>query len=307
MFWQETDLRGSDYGEKENETLHTDILRFLSIIGFCLMAIFALVQAIPVTGMKQGAAIEELDYNPNAQGRELAYLRVENKRLNSELNRLIGYEKIAQSREEELDWTKKEFNRQKALIDRLTEQKITEKEGLIEYKKLLSQREKEIGRLKEAKKQVALTMRKAVTKLSDFKGELMAEEPIQAKTVKQKSLYVAFKSDRVFLGLLRADKISLLINVSAMKPGFSVISNGNSFDFVSGAHKADRDLWEIKENMVPARILNAFKSWTTLSSREKILTVGLTPEISHQIRDKRVTRGRFIINEGGAVAHTFEP
>lgn len=307
MFWQETDLRGSDYGEKENETLHTDILRFLSIIGFCLMAVFALVQGIPVTGMKQEAAIENLDYSAIAQTRELEYLRAENKMLNSELNRLIRYKRIAQSREKELDWTKKELDRQKALIDGLTEQTISEKEDLMEYKRLLSQREKEIGRLKQAKKQVELIMREAVTKLSDFKGELMAAGPPQAETVKQKGLYVAFKSDRVFLDLLRADKISLLINVSGIKAGFRVIDNGNSFDFLSGAHKADCDLWEIKEHMVPEKILDAFKSWTTLSSKEKILTVGLTPEISSQIKDRKVTSGRFLIKEGGVISYTLEP
>ena len=307
MFWQETDIIGSDYGEREHETLHTDILRFLSIIGFCLMAVFALVQAIPVTGMKQEAAIENLDYNATAQGQELDYLKAENNRLNKELDRLIRYERIARSREKELDWTKMELNRQKALIDSLTEQKISEKEGLIEYKRLLSKREKEIGRLKEAKSQVELIMREAVTKISDFKGEPMTAGPAQAKTLKQKGLYAAFKSDHVFLDLLRADKISLLINVSGIKPGFSVIIKGNSVDFVSGAHKADFDLWEIKENMVPAKILDAFKSWTTLSSKEKILTVGLTPEISRQIRDRKVTSGRFIIKEGGIVSYTFEP
>lgn len=307
MFWQETDIMGSDYSEKENETLHTDILRFLSIIGFCLMAVFALVQAIPVTGMKQEAVIENLDYNANAQGRELEYLKAENKRLYKELSRLIRYERIARSREKELDWTKKELDRQKALIDRLTKQKISEEEGLIEYKRLLSKREKEMGQLKEAKNQVELIIGDIVTKISDFKGELMAAGPARAKTVKQKGLYVAFKSDDVFLDLLRADKISLLINVSGMKSGFKVIIRGNIVDFISGAHNADFDPWEIKENMVPAKILDAFKSWTTLSSKEKILTVGLTPEISRQIRDRKVSSGRFIIKEGGVVSYSLEP
>ncbi|MBW2616679.1 MAG: hypothetical protein JRD02_10955, partial [Deltaproteobacteria bacterium] len=49
MFWQETDIKEGDYGGAENDTLQTDIFRFLAIIGFCLMAVFALVQAIPVT------------------------------------------------------------------------------------------------------------------------------------------------------------------------------------------------------------------------------------------------------------------
>ncbi|MBU0733292.1 MAG: hypothetical protein KKG10_03985, partial [Proteobacteria bacterium] len=75
MFWQEADIMGGDHGGGENETLQTDILRFLAIIGFCLMAVFALVQAIPVTGANQNTVIEDLEHDAKAQARELEYLR----------------------------------------------------------------------------------------------------------------------------------------------------------------------------------------------------------------------------------------
>ena len=294
-----------DYGGAENDTLQTDIFRFLAIIGFCLMAVFALVQAIPVTATKTDPVIEDIDRNAKAQARELEYLRSENRRLNKELNRLMQHEGIAQTREKELDSAKKELSRQKELIVSLTDEKITQRNGLIEYKRLLSKREKEIRALKRAKERVELIMREAVKKISDLTKEKMAGS-VQALPAEQKGLYVAFESDQVFLDLLRANRISLFINISGMKPGFRVITKGAKIDFVSERAEMGLDLWELKENLVPAEILEAFKSWTTLSSREKILTVGLTPEISRQIRGRKVSTGRFIIREGGAVSYSPE-
>ena len=306
MFWQETDIMEGDYGGAENDTLQTDIFRFLAIIGFCLMAVFALVQAIPVTATKTDPVIEDIDRNAKAQARELEYLRSENRRLNKELNRLIQHEGITQSREKELDRARKELSRQRELIVSLTDEKITQRNGLIEYKRLLSKREKEIRALKRAKERVELIMREAVKKISDLTKEKVAPGSVQPLPAEQKGLYVAFESDQVFLDLLRADRISLFINISGMKPGFRVITKGNRIDFVSERAEMGLDLWELKENLVPTEILEAFKSWTTLSSREKILTVGLTPGISRQIRGRKVSTGRFIIREGGAVSYSPE-
>jgi len=304
MFWQETDIMEGDYGEGENETLQTDIFRFLAIIGFCLMAVFALVQAIPVTATKTDPVIEDIDRNAKAQAMELAYLRSENGRLNKELNRLMQHEGIAQSREKELDRARKELSRQRELIVSLTDEKITQNKGLIEYKRLLSKREKEIRALKRAKESVELIMREAVKKISDLTMGKMAAGSVEPIPAEKKGLYVAFESDQVFLTLLREERISLFINISGMKPGFRVITKGNRIDFVTERAEMGFDLWELKENLVPAEILEAFTSWTTLSSREKMLTVGLTPGISRQIRGRKVSTGRFIIREGGVVSYS---
>ena len=303
MFWQEADIMDGEDGGNENETLQTDILRFLAIIGFCLMAVFALVQAIPVTA-DTAPVIENMDNAAKAQARELEHLRSENRSLRKSLNQLMGHEGIARSREKELVRAKEELDRQKKAIDRLIETHITQRNDLIDYKRRLSRREKEIEALKEAKNQLDLALQKAVKEIRDLTTQKMASEPGPTPASDQKGLYVAFKSDQVFLDLLRADRISLFINISGMKPGFRVIPKGNRIDFVSERAETGLDLWELKENLVPVQIIEAFRSWTTLSSREKILTVGLTPEISRQIRDRGVSAGRFIIREGGAVSYS---
>jgi len=305
MLWQETDIIDGDYLGGENEILETDVLRFLAIIGFCLMAVFALVQAIPVTA-KTAPVIEDMDHAAKAQARELVHLRSENRSLHKALSQLMAHEEIARSREKELVTAKGELARQKDQIDRLIETNIAQRNDLIEYKRRLSKREKEIAGLREAKNQLDLFLQKAVKEIADLTTQKMAAGPVQTPPSGQKGLYVAFQSDRVFLDLLRADRISLFINISGMKPGFRVVTKGNRIDFVSERAETGLDLWELKENLVPAQIIEAFRAWTTLSSREKILTVGLTPEISRQIRDRGVSAGRFIIREGGAVSYSPE-
>ena len=70
----------------EIESLQTDIMRFVAIIGFCLMAIFALIQSLPMVSSPWRDPVnrEEIDLLRKAlatRQRELEQLRAENKRL----------------------------------------------------------------------------------------------------------------------------------------------------------------------------------------------------------------------------------
>lgn len=304
MFWQGKDLLSNLYDDVGNEFLQTDIQRFMAIMGFCLMAIFALVQAIPVTNPEKDMVIEDLHHNADLQKTELEHLKSENKRLIKETDRLMQYEGIDRSRQKELDKARKELIRQREEIDRLNDEKITHQEDLMELKKLLSKRDKEIRELKIARERVKQIMEKAIEKIEDLvrlekKPDLGYRRPAEGK-----SLYVAFESDSVFLNLLGSGKISLVIKVVGMERGFRVMKKDGGIDFAAGIPVRDLDLWEVKEHMVPFEILEAFRAWTTLSSREKMFIVGLTPEISRQIRGKRVSSGRFIIKEEGSVVYS---
>lgn len=243
MFWQEADLFPGQYGENENESLQTDIQRFLAIIGFCLMAVFALVQAIPVIDPQQATVIRDLRQDTELQEKEFVYPRSEGERRSIASGRTTEYESMAEDRQEEIEQTEHPFGQPKP-----------EGEG--------------------------------------------------KKPAEKKDLYVAFESDRIFLDLLAAGKVHLFIQVIGMKPGFQVIKKERRIEFVPKAPHAVLDLWEVKENMVPLEILDAFKTWTTLSSRRKMLIVGLTPDISGQIRDRNISGGRLIIREAGRVSYS---
>jgi len=65
--------RGSEHGTSETDTLQTDVMRFMAILGFVLMAIFALVQAIPLTPASVRPALDD----PAELAAELERLRSE--------------------------------------------------------------------------------------------------------------------------------------------------------------------------------------------------------------------------------------
>lgn len=302
MFWQEESLLSDQHVDVETEALQTDIQRFVALLGFCLMAVFALVQAIPVTGPEKDTVISDLSHKVDGQNAELEHLQSENKRLKKEIDQLMRY---AGSLKNELHQAGKLLDQQKEDIDKLAAEQIGQQEDLMGYMKLLLKRDEKIRKLKAEKERVEQILERAVATVKDLIPKENGRRVESITPVEERGLYVAFESDRVFLDMLGSGKIRLFINVMGMKKGFQVVKKGGRLDFRAGGPGNGLDLWEVKENMVPFEILEAFNAWTTLSSREKMLIVGLTPEISRQIRDRKVSIGRFIIREGGSV--TYNP
>lgn len=74
--------RGERSGSSDTETLHTDVMRFVAIIGLCLTAVFALVRSLPMSQPqvpdRQQAGAGEAGSKPQdlaEVARELAHLR----------------------------------------------------------------------------------------------------------------------------------------------------------------------------------------------------------------------------------------
>lgn len=306
MFRQQEDFLYGMQGEGDTEALQIDIQRFIAILGFCLMAIFALVQAIPVTSREKETVIDDLSQRVVRQIEELDHLRSENERLKKERNRLARHAGITRSLADELTDLKRKLDLQAAMIERLTREKVDRQKEFAAYKRELETRDRKIRELTAQKVRAEQT-------LEELRKALHAPEPaerersgIPGEAARQKALYVAFESDLVFMDLLDSGKISLFIQVMEVGRGFKVASRGGMIDFRLGASTQGLDLWEVKESMVPARIIEEFKAWTTLASRKKMLIVGLTPEISRQIRERKTQSGSFIIRSGGKVTYSSD-
>ena len=57
----------------DTDALQTDVMRFMSIIGLCLMAVFALVQAIPMQDQpKTGLAVQAARLREDVRMKQLA-------------------------------------------------------------------------------------------------------------------------------------------------------------------------------------------------------------------------------------------
>ncbi len=90
--------RGFATNSQEIEALQTDVMRFVAILGFVLMAIFALVQTLPVGPPDIPPSLED----PESLQREVERLRQQAQQLSGELQVLEGVLAQAQQDEQEL-------------------------------------------------------------------------------------------------------------------------------------------------------------------------------------------------------------
>lgn len=304
MFWNQEDILSDRHVEGEIEALQTDIQRFVAILGFCLMAIFALVQAIPVTSPEKDTVIEDVSHKLDQQNEELDRLATENQQMQEEIDRLMSYADITRAIEKQLDALHDTAKHQKAKIEKLIADKVKQEKDIVAYKSRLDEREKEIRDIlrEKARAERKLADARKVLKAPESEKDRKPKDP--SKTREKQGIYVAFESDEIFMDLLKSGKIHLYIRILNMEKGFRAFQRDGRIDFSTAMPSQELDLWELSETMIPSRILEGFRAWTTLSSHKKMLIVGLTPEISSEIRNKKVKSGRFIIRSGGQVTYS---
>lgn len=310
MFWNQENLLESRAGDAETEALQTDVLRFLAILGFCLMAVFALVQAIPVTSDTRGPLIESLKKRIESQNAEIAQLKKENERLKA----AFASAKAAVREEEKEQDLRKAFGQALARLEEMRERlsglerenlsRETNEENL---RRRLEERSRAIKRVQEEKAELEELLREKAADAAKVSAPKPKPEPQpdtsedRAEPKKEGGLYVAFASDGVFLDLLRAGRIKMFIRIVNADQVFQVSHKGGEFDFSTGSPAGGLDLWELGEDTVPDSLLKAFSDWTTLASKKKMLIVGLPSDISRQIRSRVSEGGRLIIMSGGKV------
>ncbi len=90
--------RPFDANSQEIEALQTDVMRFVAILGFVLMAIFALVQTLPVGPPDFPPSLED----PESLQRDVERLRQQAQQLNGQLQVLEGVLGQAQQAEQKL-------------------------------------------------------------------------------------------------------------------------------------------------------------------------------------------------------------
>jgi len=317
MFSHHEELLTGPGIDSESEALQTDIQRFIAILGFCLMAIFSLVQSIPVTSPKNKAVIEDLGRKLESQNRLLEKLQVENLFLKNEIELFkeaaVRGEGLKESHEQLQEKLAQQFQR----ISILMAEQIKDRENLHKFSQTLEKRDSEIRKIKHEKiiiEQLLTEFAKKAKAAEVIKSEKDRLEKLVEKISASKQaeflakrkkpedgIYVAFASDQAFMDLLSNGKIQLYIMMEHMNEVFRILQRNGVIDFKIQRPSEGLDLWKIGESQVPDSIMNSFREWTTLASREKTLIVGLSPEISRPIRKSSEKSGRFIIESDGKV------
>lgn len=106
----------------DTETLQTDVMRFMSIIGLCLMAIFALVQGIPVQQQgkpapsTQAARLAPIQREIRSQQQQLQELQVDLQALQAEKERTRQVVTVAQQHLEQLAGQTQQANEARARL-----------------------------------------------------------------------------------------------------------------------------------------------------------------------------------------------
>ena len=356
MFWKIEDLMDEDTAASDTEILQTDIQRFVAILGFCLMAIFALVQSISVTSARERTEIEDLDQRMETQQREVERLAQENHRLRNRIDDLTPYVGKSEDISRELIAAQTAIRRQELEIRELLSGKPEQEKGLLKLKLALGERDAKIRRLVQEKVETENRLAEIQARLQNdrrlaaeierlkkllarstatgreldktrqekerlerlLQAAMRVQPPARPKKTQEatpaakslpprKGRYVAFESDRVFMSLLAAERISLYIKVAGLEKWFRAHHANPGVTFSAAVPEAILDPWEVGEDLVPDDIIAAFREWTSLSSRTEMLVVGLPPDISGAIRGRGNTHGRFIIESGGNVTfNSFE-
>lgn len=304
MFWVEERYLSNEEFVTETASLETDVFRFLAIIGFCLLAIFALVQAMPFTGLTTENPIEDFSQKFREQQHHLKGLEMENRSLQKEIERLSQEASLEEAFKEQVESAEIEIGRQRQEIQRLMMEKEERKRDLFAYNQQIEMRDMKIRQLEDDMRRMEFRLEKEQISVEPTKAELSTQQvlkPVTSKSSPTRRLYVAFENDSVFMNLLNSQKIVLYIRVLNLEKGFRVVPRNGRMDFESGIPASELDFWEIREDVVPYEIIRAFRAWTTLGNQKKKYLVGLTQEISSQVRNKEKESGRVIIRAGGQV------
>ena len=184
MFWKNEDLMVDDTNVNDTETLQTDIQRFIAILGFCLMAIFALVQSISVTAARERTEIEDLGHKIESQQAELRRLADENDRLQLLVTDLKPYVTASQSMRESLQQIQALSQHQAEKARSLLNINLKREKDLLALKHALENRDYQIRRLEKEKAQTEKLLSGVQARLRDSKQLQLEIERLKARLAK---------------------------------------------------------------------------------------------------------------------------
>lgn len=143
---------GSGAGGGDTEALQTDVMRFMSIIGLCLMAVFALVQLIPVQEPGKPAQTARIQEEIKGQQQQVRELQAELHALKTEMLRTQRVLGVAQQHLEQVagqtQQARAERDRLEAQLETRERELEKERQALADMEQLAEQKEQNLGELR---------------------------------------------------------------------------------------------------------------------------------------------------------------
>ena len=183
MFWQTEDNLQDGRQFNDTEMLQTDIQRFVAILGLCLMAIFALLQSLAVTGTENKTIIKNAKLGLEEQETELHRLLTLNQALREKVDQLTNYGIQVKNLQEIIVKTKRALHQQSSQIGNLLKENLVREKDLVTLRIKLKQREGDIRQLKITNRQIEQKLQQAYHTVSVSKGLQKQIEALNKKLV----------------------------------------------------------------------------------------------------------------------------
>ncbi len=265
-------------GDDQIEALQTDVMRFMAILGLCLMAIFSIVQSLPY---------QPVEKTPQLESKEL--LEADIKQLQVNLSKML--DEI-----EQLDNAIQKKQETKQQLD-LLEQAIENQRGtLSELNKELQQEQKALSKIRKKLKQEQRTHKQHQKKLEKL---TKTTTPNQAKPQK-KGFSLRFASDQVLLDLLKKQQINLFLmmgkhtwKLSPQKGNWQVTQT-----------KLPKEYYQMAVQTVPTILRQTIKKKLSVQNNSQAIWAvelpgSITSAITQWMKDQK--GGELIIEKNGHV------
>ena len=136
----------------DTDALQTDVMRFMSILGLCLMAVFALVQSIPrqdTEGIQTGPELEKLQYDIELQQQRAQLLEAHLERLTAQTRsaqqRTAGAQQALSSTRRQLTLLTDQAGQARSERDRLSAELTTLTQQVAQARRELARIEQQIA------------------------------------------------------------------------------------------------------------------------------------------------------------------
>jgi len=312
----DSDVRLSNQNQNDSEALETDIMRFMAILGFCLMVIFALVQSIPQTGASQLPQMEnkelleqemvELHQYTSKLKKELVQFKSVVKqekekvelmisKLSESQKSLLAINENLKKKQLELNESRKKINKQKRVISKVNEQFEVSRTKLDKTEKqALAQKIKNnINDYKAEKKEREYEKQQEVARLTKD----LDSKPIKKTDVmpNQVGFSLSFESNSTLLSLINNNHVQFYaVN---QKQSFLVMPNGKvTLKAIKGP------FYQMSEHTIPIRLINGVKNRITVTNKTEYgvtLPVSISQQINKIVNSNK--GGKLVIDQNGIV------
>lgn len=296
------------------EALQTDIMRFMAILGFCLMVIFAMVQSLPNVVVEHEPELISQDILLE----QVKDLEAKAKTLEREL---LEAEQILQDKKQEIQTiintvmqSQYELERVKVSVEKEEISLSIARNQIRHQRRVLDKLETQSANLEKIKKDVIERMRNSTINTDDSIQSVTTQEPVNVADEKidqieetkpvdrsqsqKKGLSLRFASAEDLQALITQSRVSFYVNKG--KQYFRISSSGKvTLESLNG------QFYQMAGYTVPYSLKSIAKRKLTLTD-SAAFGVTLVPQIAEQLSQyvNNYQQGELIINRFGKVIYS---